>query len=255
MIPAGSSDGRSPGDPRIVAGSVQSAATSHAPTVRIRQVEVTDDTTLRAVGKLHAELLPFGPLAALGADFLRIVAYRAPVGDGLLRLAVADVDGVPVGFAAWTSDSERFHAEAVRRHLVLAGTHAALAVVRDPRRLRAAPRILRVMRSRTDDDEDRGGYGELIGLGVLPEYASPQFRKHTGRWLSRDLVAHAADDLAAVGKVRLRIFVAAENTRTLMLYQFLGGTFERLEHGGEPTVAVDFALPLRGPHLADASGA
>jgi ribosomal protein S18 acetylase RimI-like enzyme len=219
-------------------------STAHAPAVRIRRVAATDDGGLRAVGRLHAELLPFGPVAALGADFLRIVAYRAPIADGLLQLAVAEVDGVPVGFAAWTADSERFHGEAVRRHLALAGTHATLALVRNPKRLRAVPRILRVMRSRVDDGEDRAAYGELIGLGVLPEYASPRFRKRTGRWISRDLVAHAADDLHAAGKERLRIYVAAENTRTLLLYQFLGGTFERLEHGGEPTIAVDFALPF-----------
>jgi ribosomal protein S18 acetylase RimI-like enzyme len=221
-------------------------STANAPAVRIRRVPATDDSALRAVGRLHAELLPFGPFAALGADFLRIVAYRAPVRDGLLRLAVAEVDGVPVGFAAWTADSERFHGEAVRRHVVLAGTQAVSALVRDPRRLRAVPRILRVMRSRVGDGEDRGAYGELIGLGVLPEFASPKFRKRTGRWISRDLVAHAADDLHAAGKAKVRVYVAAENTRTLLLYQFLGGTFERLEHGGEPTIAVDLALPFGG---------
>jgi ribosomal protein S18 acetylase RimI-like enzyme len=219
-------------------------STAHAPAVRIRRVAASDEAALRAVGRLHAELIPFGPLAALGADFLRIVAYRAPARDGLLRLALAEVDGTPVGFAAWTADSERFHGEAVRRHLVLAGTQAALALVRDPRRVRAVPRILRVLRSRVDDGEDRGAYGELIGLGVLPEYTSAKFRKRSGRWISRDLVAHAADDLHAVGKETLRVYVAAENTRTLMLYQFLGGRFERLEHGGEPTVAVDLALPF-----------
>jgi ribosomal protein S18 acetylase RimI-like enzyme len=221
-------------------------STANAPAVRIRRVPANDATALQAVGRLHAELLPFGPLAALGADFLRIVAYRAPVRDGLLRLAVAEVDGVPVGFAAWTADSERFHGEAVRRHVVLAATQAVSALVRDPRRLRAVPRILRVMRSRVGDGEDRGAYGELIGLGVLPEFASPKFRKRTGRWISRDLVAHAADDLHAAGKAKVRVYVAAENTRTLLLYQFLGGTFERLEHGGEPTIAVDLALPFGG---------
>jgi ribosomal protein S18 acetylase RimI-like enzyme len=219
-------------------------STAHVPAVRIRRVASFDEAALGAVGRLHTELIPFGPLAALGPDFLRVVAYRAPVRDGLLQVALAEVDGVPAGFAAWTADSERFHGQAVRRHLVLAGTQALLAMVRDPRRLGAVPRILRVLRSRVDDGEDRDGYGELIGLGVLPEYASAKFRKRTGRWISRDLVAHAADDLLAARKEKLRVYVAAENTRTLMLYQFLGGSFERVEHGGEPTVAVDLALPL-----------
>ncbi|MGQ0576690.1 MAG: hypothetical protein ACT4RN_21190 [Pseudonocardia sp.] len=227
-------------------------ATGQVPVVRIRQVEPDDDAALRAVGRLHAELLPFGPLAALGPDFLRVVAYRAPLRDGLLRLAVAEVDGKPVGFAAYLADTERFHAEAVRRHLLLASAQALLAFVRDPRRVRAVPRIVRTLASRVDDGEDRGGYGELIGLGVAPEFATPKFRRRSGRWISRDLVVHAADELHAAGRSRLRIFVAAENTKTLLLYQFLGGEFERLEHGGEPTVAVDFVLPFGSGPAGDA---
>jgi ribosomal protein S18 acetylase RimI-like enzyme len=215
-----------------------------APVVTIRNVAASDAAGLRAVGKLHEELLPFGPIAALGADFLTVVAYRAPVRDGLLQLALAEVDGKPAGFVAYMADSERFHAEAMRKHLLLAGFQLGLAMLRDPRRLRAVPRILRVMRSRVDDGEDRGTFGEVIGIGARPEYLTARFRKQSGRWLSRELVAWAADDLFKAGKGKLRMFVAAENTRTLLLYQLLGAEFERVEHGGEPTMAVTFGLPF-----------
>lgn len=216
------------------------------PTVAVRPVSASDEDGLRAVASLHEDLLPFGPLAALGADFLRVVCYRAPMRDGLLTVVLAEADGQPAGFAAYTADSERFHAEALRRHVLLAAWQLLVALARDPRRMRAIPRILRVMRSRVGDGEDRTGYGEIIGLGVRPEFLAPAFRKRSGRWLSKDLVAAAAADLHAAGKDRLRMFVAAENTRTMLLYQMLGATFERLEHGGEPTVAVTFDLPFGG---------
>ena len=224
--------------------SAAAAAQAAVPRVTIRRVRATDEAGLAAVATLHEELLPFGPLAALGADFLRVVAYRAPVRDGLLELALAEVDGRPAGFVAYLADSERFHAEAMRKHVPLAGFQLALAMVRDPRRLRAVPRILRVMRSRVDDGEDRGAFGEVIGIGARPEYLTATFRKQSGHWLSRDLVVWAADDLFKAGKGRLRMFVAAENTRTLLLYQLLGAEFERVEHGGEPTMAVTFRLPF-----------
>ena len=225
---------------------MSATAGAQTPTVRIRTIQPTDDDGLQAVARLHEELLPFGPLAALGADFLRTVCYRAPVRDGLLTVLLAEADGQPAGFVAYTTDTERFHSEALRRHVLLAGWQLLVALVSDPRRLRAVPRILRVMRSRVDDGEDRSGYGEVIGLGVRPDFLAPAFRKRTGRWLSKDLVAAAAADLHAAGKDRLRMFVAAENTRTMLLYQLLGATFERLEHGGEPTVAVTFTLPFGG---------
>lgn len=232
---------------------MSASAQPHTPTVRIRPVPATDEDGLRAVAVLHERLLPFGPLAALGADFLRVVCYRAPVRDGLLSVELAEADGQPAGFVAYTADSERFHAEAVRRHLLLAGGQLALALLRDPRRVRALPRILRVMRSRVDDGEDRSTFGEVIGLGVAPEFLAPGFRRRSGRWLSKDLVAAAAAALHAAGKGRLRMFVAAENTRTMLLYQLLGAQFERLEHGGEPTVAVTFLLPFE-PDAAGARG-
>lgn len=228
------------------AAAHSSSAPSPDQVVRIRPVRPDDDPGLRAVAQLHAELLPFGPLAALGPDFLRAVCYRAPLRDGLLTVGLAEVDGAPAGFVACTADSERFHADAMRRHLVLAAAQLLRAVVLDPRRLRALPRIVRVMRSRVADEEDRSDVGEVIGVGVRPEYLAPAFRKRTGSWLSRDVIAWAAAELHRAGKRRLRMFVAAENTRTLLLYKVLGAGFTKVEHGGEPTMAVTFALPFGG---------
>jgi ribosomal protein S18 acetylase RimI-like enzyme len=230
-----------------VTAAEMNAETSTGPaTVRIRAVGPEDRSALHAVAVLHEELLPFGPLAALGADFLRVVCYQAPVRDGLLAVGLAEADGRPAGFVAYTADSERFHAEAMKRHVLLAGFQLVLALAKDPRRLKAVPRILRVLRSRVNDGEDRSDVGEVIGVGVRPEYLTPKFRKRTGRWLSKDLIGHAAEAVQATGKQKLRMFVAAENSRTLLLYQLLGAEFERLEHGGEPTVAVTFTLPFGG---------
>lgn len=226
-----------------MAERARAGSTDTVPAVAIRTL-TPEDPALRAVAELHEELIGFGPLAALGAEFLRTVCYRAPMRSGLLSVALAEVDGEPAGFVAWTADSQRFHAEALRSHLPVAAVQAALALLRDPRRLRAVPRILRVMRSRVGDGEDRGAYGEVIGIGVRPRFAAPAFRRRSKRWLSRDLVTHAAGVLHAAGRTRLRMFVAAENTGTLLLYQALGATSERLEHGGEPTVAVTFTLPM-----------
>jgi len=164
-----------------------------AAVVRIRAVDPADRSALQAVAVLHEELLPFGPLAALGADFLRVVCYQAPMRDGLLAVGLAEADGRPAGFVAYTADSERFHAEAMKRHVLLAGFQLVLALVKDPRRLKAVPRILRVMRSRVNDGEDRSDVGEVIGVGVRPEYLTPKFRKRTGRWLSKDLIGHSAE--------------------------------------------------------------
>ncbi len=218
--------------------------TTTVPQVELRELDVSDDTALRAVARLHTELMPFGPLAPLGEDFLRVVAYRAPMRDGLLRVALAEIDGAPAGFVAYTEDSAEFHARALKQHWVLAGWRMARALLSGPGRLRAVPRILRVVRSRVDEGGRGDRFGEVIGLAALPESVTAEFRKRSGRWISRDLIAYAARRLHEAGRAELRMFVAAENTKTLLFYQVLGARFERVEHGGEPTVAVTFELPM-----------
>jgi ribosomal protein S18 acetylase RimI-like enzyme len=222
--------------------------TSTMPLVALREVDSEDGATLAFVASLHEQLLDHGPLAALGADFLRTVCYRAPMRDGSLKVVVAEVDGVPAGFAAYTPDSERFHATALRGHWLLAAWWVARSLLARPSRLPAVVRILRMMVSRIGEPRpsgESGESGEVEAFAVSQRWANAEFRKRSGRWISRDLVAHVAEQLSAAGCDQLRMFVAADNIKTLLFYQFLGGRFERLRQGGEPTVGVTFDLPMK----------
>jgi ribosomal protein S18 acetylase RimI-like enzyme len=84
--------------------------------------------------------------------------------------------------------------------------------------------------------------GEVLAIGVLPEYRTPGFVRRTGLRIGAALVAHVAAHLRRAGVERMRMVVEADNKPALLFYHQLGGRFEPYEHAGEPMVQVWFDL-------------
>ena len=214
------------------------------PVLGLREISADDREGLDAITTLHMELLDYGPMAGLGADFVREVCYRAHMHEGVLRVALAEVDGVPAGFVATTAYSLSFHRSGLRKHAVLAGWETLKAIAKDPRRLVKLVRALRVLGSRRgeQDRDDSVAEGEVVCIAVRPQYLNPKFQRTTGVRLSESLVRRAAHYLRRAGIGRMRMLVDADNKPVLMLYHLLGAHFENCTLGGTPTVEVVFDL-------------
>ena len=116
-------------------------------------------------------------------------------------------------------------------------------MLHDPRLVKRLFKALWLMVSRRGETvlgEDP--LGEVLGIGVLPEYRSHEFVRRTGLRVGDDLVAHAAVFLQRAGVSRLRMVVEAHNRPTLLFYHNLGARFEPYEHHGDPMVHVWFDL-------------
>ena len=130
---------------------------------RLREIEWHDAEGLQAVARLHMELLDYGPMAGLGERFIRDAIYQQHVRDGSLRVALYEVDGVPVGFVAYTDNPWTFHRVTLRRHWLHTAWILLLALAREPARLRKVVRAIRVVLSRRGEVEiAREGVGEVI---------------------------------------------------------------------------------------------
>jgi hypothetical protein len=209
----------------------------------LREITADDLEDLDTVALLHVQLLDFGPMSALGFRFVRDVCYRMLLADGVLRLALYEVDGQPAGFVAYTSQSVQFHRVSLRKHWPAAGWAAVRAIIEDPRRLHGLLRTLRVLRSRrTHQDEERDPLGEVVCLAARPEYLNSRFVRQTGLRVSEELELYALDCLRRLGVDRARMIVDADNKRALLLHHRLGGRFERSELGGAPQLEVWFDL-------------
>jgi len=215
-----------------------------APSVRLLEIAADDRAGLEAIAELHMELLDYGPMAGLGRNFVREVCYRAHMEEGVLRVALAEVDGVPAGFIATTPYSLSFHRSGLRKHAVLAGWETVKAIARDPRRLIKLLRALRVLGSRRDElkRDDSVAEGEVVCIAVRPQFLNPRFQRTTGIRLSEALVRRSADYLRRAGIDRMRMLVDSDNKPVLMLYHLLGAHFKNYSLGGEQMVEVVFDL-------------
>jgi ribosomal protein S18 acetylase RimI-like enzyme len=206
---------------------------------RLREIDPACRPDVAAITHLHLKLLGHGPMARLGELFLRRFCYTVLVREGLMRAALAEVDGGPAGFVAYTSRSITFHRRAIRRHAAYVAWLMALSVLRDPRLL---PRLLkagRLMFSRRAEIRlGQDPLGEVLAIGVLPEYRTPQFVQRTGLQIGEKLIGHAVAYFRRVGVTRMRMVVEAGNKPALLFYHRLGGRFEPYEHAGEPMIQV-----------------
>lgn len=221
------------------------------PSWTLREIAADDDHGLDRIADLHMELLGFGPMAGLGWRFVRDICYAAHMEDGLLRVALVEVDGDPAGFVAYTSQSIGFHRAGLKQHLFRAGYGVALSLLRDPRRIGKLMHALRVLMSRRGETvlgEDP--LGEVVCIAARKQYLTPAFVRLSGLKLSQTLIAYAQGRLKHSGTDKVRMVVNADNRPVLMLYHLMGAHFEPYEQAGVPQVHVWFDLEKPTPRDA-----
>lgn len=222
---------------------MSAAEADRKPTWRLREVAPGSRGDLKTVGRLHMELLGFGPMAALGEPFIREICYGVQLADGLLRIALGEIDGRPAGFVAYTSKSITFHRAALRNHWFYAGWVVALAILANPRILIRLVRAVRVVVSRRGETRlGEDPMGEVVCIAAKPEFLAGRFARLSGIRVSDELTKHAARQLRAEGVREMRMIVDADNKKVLLLYHSLGAQFEKYEQAGEPKVHVWFDL-------------
>ena len=211
---------------------------------RFREIDPARRQDVATISRLHLALLDWGPMARLGELFLRRFCYTALVRDGLMRAALFEVDGRPAGFVAYTDRSIAFHRQAIRRHAVYVAWLVALSVLRDPRLLSALWRAVRLMFARRAEGHlGQDPLGEVLAIGVLPEYRTPEFVQRTALRIGDELIEYVAAYLRRRGLDRMRAVVDAPNRAALLFYHHLGGRFEPYERAGEPMIQVWLDIP------------
>lgn len=217
-----------------------------APVLNLSAVAADDQRGLNAVADLHMELLGFGPMAGLGWQFVRDICYAAHMRDNLLRVTLAEVDGQPAGFVAYTPYSIGFHRSGLSKHWLQAGFSVLQALVREPARCVKLVRALKVLWSRRGETVlGTDPLGEVVCVAVRKQFLAPAFVRKSGIRLSQALVQHAREKLSAAGASRMRMIVDADNKPVLMLYHLMGAHFENYQQAGEPRVHVWFDLDAR----------
>ncbi len=245
------------------------------PSTEPRQLDARDHRALDAVVALHAQMLGTGPIALLGTGFMRDFYYRRLVEGKIVQCFVAYDGDTPVGFIASTAEPE-LGAAILRRYPISFALALAKAVLASPRRFKVIWTLLRFSRVRGHDADDghqpagaeasehakqhdpsarepNERSGELISLGVLPDYTTRKYLARTKRRHSLELLRAALEGLRAAGVSHYHGFVERKNQPMLFVYQGLGCAL--IPVAGMPTMRVegriDDALAQLPPRVGD----
>lgn len=189
--------------------------------------------------RLHASLLPTSPIALLGPRFMERFYYRLLPRDGLICGALAYVDGEPAGFIVATQDSAGFMRAGLRRHGLSLLWVVSTSLLASPTRLPAVLEAWRLMRSQPAPP-GTGTAGEILSLGVVPEYRGSRFIRESGIQVAIDLLERAVERLRAQGVRQIRAVVDQDNTAAKLFYHGLGWTLSRDSVAGWRTPSVEF---------------
>jgi hypothetical protein len=217
----------------------QNKADAEALSYEIREITADRTADLAMVSAIHMELLPFGPIAALGEQFIRELGYRVHLRDGSLSVALCEVAGQPAGFVAYTSQSVGFHRSSLRKHFFRAACVLLNSILRDPSILRRLGPALHMVRSRSNEDTSYSGpLGEIVTIAVRPHFLSSEIVERLGCRLSEELLVHAVRSLCRDGVTKLRGIIDADNRAPLIFYRRLGARLEPYEDSQRPQMQM-----------------
>lgn len=224
-----------------------------AQTYRMREVIPSDPEAIAWAAGLHRELFrEIGLVAQLGERLLRRFCYTVMVRDGLMKATVLEVEGRPAGLIAYTTDSKAAHGAATQRYLGMVLRETLVSAILDPRILAGFPGALRLLRDRREERIETGGpVAEVLALGVLPEFRSPEFLRRTGLRPGDLLLGRALADLKLAGFREARGVVLAENKPALMFFRLRASRVEPYPNADRPSYQVWF--DVENPRLPDDS--
>jgi ribosomal protein S18 acetylase RimI-like enzyme len=194
----------------------------------LQRLDPKDLTVVAEVARLHIELLPGSPISRLGPEFTRQFYYRKLVEDGLVCCSIYYCDGVAAGFIAYTTHSNTFMMEGLRRHWLYISAVIAGAVIRQPRRLRGILWTLKFMRKQRTAPQQTVN-AELLSFGVLLPFRTSKYIRETGQRISLALYDHACEYFRAHGVVKFRAVVEKSNREALLFYHALECEFDQGE--------------------------
>jgi len=207
----------------------------------LREIDPHNKADVLAVAQMHFNLLNWGEMAQLGKLFLRRFCYKILIQDGLMKSALAEVDGKPSGFIAYTSYSITFHRLAIKKHWFYILFIIFQSFFLSPLILFRLARALRLIRSRRSEiNHKKDPSAEILAIAVLPEYRTPQFINKTGLRISEDLFMLAVSYFRNLGINNMDIFVDAFNTQALLFYKNLGGVIRPYSRAGAKMFQISF---------------
>lgn len=190
---------------------------------------------------LHQQLFPRSPITKLGKDFIKNYYYNCLPHDGLLFGQIAYIDDCPAGFVTATHDSDAFMRNGLRRNWRKVIAILSRSALRHPILLSSILETYRLMRTREADCHP-DMCAEILSLGVLPEFRTPDFIRKRQIRLADDLYVFIINQILASHTKRVRAIIDHDNSAAQLFYYMRGWKCERSNLRGWRVPSHEFIL-------------
>jgi len=188
---------------------------------------------------LHRKLLPWSPVAELGDRFMKRFYYNDLPKAGYIFGAIAYVDKLPVGFISATHDSNGFMRSAMQKlwwRLIL---EVGINSLFYPKSILSILKAARITESRKTKSRAQLE-GEILSLGVLPDYTDFRYIHKTGLRIANDLLHRTMVQLQTKEIKLVRAYIFADSPSTQLFYHGQGWKIERSNISGWKAPVVEF---------------
>ncbi len=200
----------------------------------VRDLDPDRSEDVAAIARLHQELLKSG-ISGLGPWFIESFFYVTMVREGLIQAALCLVDGQPAGFITMTNQPGTFLGKAIRSHWPTVMIRLLATCLRQPKVLIRLLHMLRLNLFRLSNGrQDVDGTGQILAIGVQPQYRRIDFVKSTGIRLAPDLVGHMISRSIDLGLRELNVVFEKADRPLFMFYKLLGWQSERYSTASGP---------------------
>lgn len=211
------------------------------PSYQIESFGKDTQIPVRDLSELQARLIPRGTVALLGRRFMERFYYRFLPADGSVFGFVAYVNEKPAGLIVVTHEASGFMRLVVLRHWFSLAWVLFSSVVANPRKWADAFEGWRLLRNRPDLNINEPA-GEILTIGVLPEYRDSEFVRQTGFRIAADLLDKALAELRALGLRVFRACIESDNREVKLFYLTRGWVIEQSEIEGDEIDYVEIVL-------------
>jgi len=197
------------------------------------------DVDRQAISTLHGRLLPHSPVTLLGPEFMREFYYKDLPDLGLIFGNMAYVDKEPVGFIVATHNPSKFMIEGIKKRWLKLLYLMAKTILLHPSRITSIFEAIRIM-SKLPASAKKEKVGELLSLGVLPEYLKKMKNSNKQCNISKELVEKAVGQLIERKCFEVRAVVDENNLMAKMFYHGMGWTLDQEKVKGWKVPTVQF---------------
>ncbi len=198
---------------------------------------------VKAVSRLHDELLNESPIAQLGELFMEKVYYSSLIKNRLFFCDLYFNNDKYIGFISYTNDPANFMQIGLKKNFIIISFIMLQSIIKKPALTKTVYNVCQDMLKRKTISHHRNEIveGEILSFGVTKEGVNIKDIK-TGKRAPHLLFERAIEYFRIEGIKKCKLTVLKDNKAALLFYLSYGGRIIDNQYAGGKSYRLEFSV-------------